>query len=134
MANDDEIAGMYARHNAIVDAAGDALQQGLQDAAADIVAEMKRHAPELKSATSERRPGELRDSIVATPGNDQVSITAGNDAVPYASYVEFGTSKMKAEPFFYPTIRAMAARTRRTIKSAISHSVSQAWEGKVGNE
>lgn len=132
MANDDEIAGMYARHNAIVTAAGDALQQGLQDAAADIVAEMKRTAPELKSATSERQPGELRDSIVTANGNDRVTITAGNDAVPYAAYVEFGTSKMKAEPFFFPTIRAMAARTKRTILSRINHSVSQAWEGKVG--
>lgn len=129
MSNADEIAGMRERHNAIVTAAGDALQAALEKAAGDLVAEMKREAPELHAATSERQPGELRDSIgIAERGNDSVTIEA---SAPYARYVEFGTSKMAAEPFFFSSIRLLARRTNRTIAASISHAVSQAWEGKA---
>ena len=138
MSNADEIARLQKRHDAIVKAAAEIPASALGAAAADLVEEMKRAAPTLHAATRERQPGELRDSIVATPAaqvtpNDQtarddtVIISAGSDQVPYAAYVEFGTSKMRAEPFFYPAIRTMALRTKLTITEAFRKAVDGAW-------
>lgn len=58
-----------------------------------------------------------------------VLISAGNDQVPYAAYVEFGTAKTPAEPFFYPAIRLMAQRTKQTVFGAWRKAISGAWEG-----
>lgn len=140
-ANDDEIARLQKRHDAIVKAAVEISASALGAAAADVVGEMKRQAPSLHAATHERQPDELRNSIVATPAgqvtpngqsvpDDTVTISAGSDQVPYAAYVEFGTSKMHAEPFFYPAIRAMALRTKLTITGAFKKAVDDAWGGK----
>ena len=141
MSNDDEIARLQKRHDAIIKAMVEIPASALGAAAADLVEEMKRQAPSLHAATRERQPSELRDSIVATPagqttpnGNsvatDSVVISAGSDAVPFASYVEFGTSKMHAEPFFYPAIRQMALRTRLTITRAFRKAIDGAWGDK----
>lgn len=159
MSNADEIARLQARHDRIVQAAADIPPTALPAAAAAIVEEMKSQAPMLPAATDERQPGELRDSIVATQGavevqsgfalnahtgkvndllavtpvsgeSDSVLITAGNDQVPYAAYVEFGTSKMPAEPFFYPTIRLMAQRTQQAIFGAWRKAVDNTWADK----
>ena len=138
MSNADEIARLQKRHDAIVMAAAEIPASALGAAAADLVEEMKRAAPTLHAATHERQPGELRDSIVATPAgqttpngqtvpDDTVIISAGNDTADYAAYVEFGTSKMKAEPFFYPAIRAMAQRTKLTITAAFREAIDSAW-------
>ena len=141
MSNADEIARLQKRHDAIVKAVAKIPPSALGTAAADIVEQMKRQAPMLHAATHERQPGELRDSIVATPAeqvtpngqsvpDDTIIISAGSDQVPYAAYVEFGTSKMHAEPFFYPAIRLMAQRTKLTITGAFRKAVDEAWGGK----
>jgi HK97 gp10 family phage protein len=126
MANAEELWRLLRKHDAIVTAVAESIQPALNDAAADIVAEMKRQAPVLPAATDERQPGELRDSIAATPGDNKVTITAGNEQVPFARYVEFGTSKMTAEPFFFSSIRLLAARTRQKIASTISTAITDA--------
>ena len=138
MSNDDEIARLQKRHDRIVQVAANVPVTALASAAEPIVAEMKRQAPVLPAATDERQPGELRDSIVATPGGqvtpqgrtvplNAVVISAGSDQVPYAAYVEFGTSKAPAEPFFYPTIRLMAQRTQQALLGAWRKAVDNAW-------
>lgn len=58
----------------------------------------------------EDTPGELRDSLAAEPQDDG-SVRVGSFGVPYAKYVEFGTSKMRAEPFLRPAL----ARARRAF-------------------
>lgn len=88
--------------------------------------------PVLRIATLEREPGALRASIdwnwgpppggfigprietAVQPGDLSLSIFAGGPDAPYAFHVEFGTSKMPAEPFFYPSYR----RYRKPMKSA----------------
>lgn len=45
-----------------------------------------------------------------------------------ANAVEFGTKKMKAKPFFYPTYR----RNRKAIRSALEHEIRKA-VGKLDN-
>jgi HK97 gp10 family phage protein len=138
VSNDDEIARLQKRHDAIVKAVAEIPASALGAAAADLVEEMKHKAPTLHASTRERQPGELRDSIVATPAGqttpngqsvspDSVVISAGSDQVPYGEYVEFGTSKMHAEPFFFPAIRQMALRTKLTITGAFKKAVDDAW-------
>jgi HK97 gp10 family phage protein len=51
----------------------------------------------------EDTPGELRDSIAAKQVDD-TTVEVGSFGVPYAVNVEFGTSKMPAEPFLRPAL------------------------------
>jgi HK97 gp10 family phage protein len=45
--------------------------------------------------------GELRDSEEVVTEGDSVSVVAGTD---HAAYVEFGTYKMEAQPYFRPAL------------------------------
>lgn len=58
----------------------------------------------------EDNPGELRDSLTVDVQDDG-SVRVGSFGVPYAKYVEFGTSKMHAKPFMRPAL----ARARHTF-------------------
>lgn len=51
----------------------------------------------------EDTPGELRDSLTVDAQADG-SVRVGSFGVPYAKYVEFGTSRMHAEPFMRPAL------------------------------
>lgn len=55
-------------------------------------------------------------------GNLSIVIYAGNDQAFYARWVEFGTSKNAARPYFFPAYRALRkrirGRTTRAIRSA----------------
>lgn len=47
--------------------------------------------------------GRLRDSIhVETVDDGTREIVAGSDEIDYASYVEFGTTRMRAQPYLRP--------------------------------
>lgn len=102
---------------------------------ADAIVEMaKRFAP-VDS-------GELRDSIGWTWGTDVpkgaiklgtvgkskkdpnlvITIFAGNDKVFWARWQEFGTTRSKAHPYFFPAYRAQ----RKTVKSAIRRAITKA--------
>lgn len=127
MANSDEIERMRRKMQAIQDAVAGTRAPTLQGAAARIVALMQQLAPVYKEEAHGDAPGSLRDSIVATPDGDAVKITAGNDEVGYARYVEFGTTKMAPEPFFYPAIRVLKASTKAQVRAAFSAAIRQAW-------
>lgn len=51
-----------------------------------------------------------------------ITIYAGNDQAYYARWVEFGTQKMSAKPYFYPSYRAL----RRSARSRIRRSQTRA--------
>lgn len=124
-----------------------AVQQAMADAAQKIVDMMKRLAPVDQ--------GDLRDSIgwtfgqkpkyaqaitTAKFGETRVTIFAGNSKVRYAHLVEFGTSPhpqggqfagtlhpgTKAQPFFFPSYRAMRNEARKMIRTAIRKAVKEA--------
>lgn len=77
--------------------------------------------------------GDLRDSIGWTwgtaprgaislgtvkAGDLTITVYAGNSEAFYARWVEFGTVKTSAQPFFYPAYRAMRKRAKSRIKRA----------------
>lgn len=118
-------------------AARDAMEKGAED----VVAMMKRLAP-VES-------GALRDSIswiwgdapagsfiIGTVGGREyktmrITIYAGglaDEDVFYARFLEFGTQKMRAHPFFYPAWRAK----RRSVKNRISRTISKALKAEGG--
>jgi HK97 gp10 family phage protein len=142
--NPDQMNRMRARHTAIPIAVAEAIQPVLQSAATDIVKEMQRECPVSKDRAHGNPQGALRDSIQFTAGGestpaysapggsqvvdlDSVLLTAGNDRVRYPAFVEYGTIKMAAEPYFWPAIRLLSKRTKAKIKAAFSQVVSDEW-------
>lgn len=112
-----------------------------------IVAFMKRHAPVLKESDPRRRAGTLRDSIGWTWGRppqgsgivavvkskigDDLTVTfyAGGGEAFYARFVEFGTQKMSAQPFFYVSWRANRREARREIRKAVRQAAREVAKG-----
>ncbi|MDO1560419.1 HK97 gp10 family phage protein [Brevundimonas sp. 2R-24] len=87
--------------------------------------------------------GDLKESITVTtegrktpsyshPSGSHIvpegaaEITAGNGKVRYAHMVEYGTKKMQAEPFFWPTVRVERPKVRRNINKAIRKGLQEA--------
>ena len=143
-ANAVQMDRMRARHAAIPNAVAEAIQPALQSAAADIVAEQKSLCPVSKDSAHGNPPGALRDSIQFTaggestpaysaPGGQQivdlnaVLITAGNAKVRYSHFVEYGTVRMAAEPYFWPAIRLLSQRTKAKIQAAFNQTVNDEW-------
>lgn len=50
-------------------------------------------------------------------------ITAGDEKAYYARFVEFGTTKTPAQPFFYPVGRAMRRSNRNRISRAVTKAI-----------
>lgn len=76
--------------------------------------------PQLLSTMQAKTPvdtGELRGSEAAQVGDKQLTLTAGTD---HAGYVEFGTSKMAAQPFMGPTVNGAAGQVGAAITAACS--------------
>lgn len=106
----------------------------INDQAQKLVKDMQRVAPR-------GRTGRLRKSIKATMG-DRGGVTVGNvrgrsygtiraivsagaGNAFYARWVEFGTIKTAARPFFFPVYRAR----RKKIRAAINRSINKAIKG-----
>lgn len=120
---------------AIPDAARTEIRKAMEASANEVVATAKSLVPVDSGA--------LRDSIgwtwgdapkgsivlgtarAGTTGNMVLTIYAGDDEAFYARWVEFGTSKAPARPFFFPSWRANRKRTRARISRAITVSAKR---------
>lgn len=111
-----------------------AARMAMEKGAEELVAMMKRVVP-VDS-------GRLRDSIAWTWGDapkgsvvlaESTSESRGLKLTVYstdfkASWIEFGTVKMSARPFFFPSYRAM----RKRIKSRVTHEMKKAIQAGAG--
>lgn len=105
------------------------IRNELEQQANIIVAMMKRLAPVETEAIKDSinwtwgRPPRGRTILgkVARRLGDELAITiyAGGGKAFYATFVEWGTRKMKAHPFFYPAWRARRKDARKKIRDAI---------------
>jgi HK97 gp10 family phage protein len=95
-----------------------ALQPAMRQAA-DLVVETQRHLVPVEH-------GDLRDSIQYTLAETKVTVTAGGKQAPYAVFVEFGTSSMHPQPYFFAGWRAAKKPVRRLINKAIKVAVAKA--------
>lgn len=99
------------------------LLASLNVSADELVAMQKRLAP--------RDRGDLAGSIEKIPGRHELAVivqAGGPDAI-HGRWVEFGTQKTRAQPFFFPSWRAL----RKRIKSRNSRASVKAAKKVAGN-
>ena len=136
-------AALKASMMAIPQKIRDEVARELEAQAAKVVADMKRLVPVDSGA--------LRDSIGWTWGNaprgsvsvgtvrgrqfSRMAITIyagtrdkslGSADAFYARFQEFGTVKMAANPFFYPSWRANKTRVKASLTRAVKRAVKKA--------
>jgi HK97 gp10 family phage protein len=142
------LAKLHKKLNAMPQVAKDEIRKSLEAAAEEIVGMARRLAPVLKNGDERRKSGSLRDSIgwtwgkapkgsitlgkvaeASLAGDLTITIYAGNSEAFYARWIEFGTQKMPAQPFFFPSYRATkkraASRVRRSVTRAAKKVASQ---------
>ena len=121
-------------------AARETIRAAMEAAADEIVAMMKGLVPDATGA--------LRDSIgwtwgqapkgsmvistlkgAGVGGDLTLTIFAGNAEAYYARWVEFGTQKMRAQPYFYVSWRTNRRNARRKVRAAVRKSAKQAAAG-----
>jgi HK97 gp10 family phage protein len=118
MANVQGLDRLKAKLAAMPEVAKQEIMSALDKGADELVAMQKRLVPV--------DDGDLRDSIEKTEGRHELAITvqAGGPEAIHARWVEFGTSKTSAKPFFYPSYRAI----RRRIRSRVTRATKKAAE------
>ena len=116
----------------------EATRKAMEKGAQELVDMMKRLTPV--------NTGALRDSIGWTWGDApkgaavvaqskedsrglKITVYAGNADVYWARWNEFGTSKMAAQPFFFPSYRAL----RKRIKTRITREMKKAIKAESAN-
>lgn len=142
MAKVEGLERFQRRLTAVPKAAKAELRRALEQSATEIVAHMKRLVPVDQ--------GDLRDSINWTWGDAPqgavviaksrasagtkaaagaglaITIYAGGGQAFYARFIEFGTVKMPARPFFFPTWRIYKKRAKSRISRGTKKAVKAA--------
>lgn len=99
-----------------------AAREQLKNNANDLVETMKGFAPV--------QDGALVSSIKQQDVSDSTRISrrvsAGSREALYASWVEFGTSKSAATPFFWPAYRLLRRRMKSRMSRAAKKAVQEA--------
>jgi HK97 gp10 family phage protein len=75
------------------------------------------------------RTGNLLSSIFSEIDEDELSVTLGAIA-DYASFIEYGTVKMRAQPFLEPA----AAIGQEEINARIEETIVQGLDGQLSSE
>ena len=127
------LADFQRRWGAIPDRVKAEVRKAMEDVAEEIVSQMYAVAPHLT--------GDLAGSIgwtwgdapkgsltIGTVGKTEyatlrITIYAGDKDAFYARWQEFGTTKMPANPFFYPVWRAKSKSARNRITRAIGRAI-----------
>lgn len=86
--------------------------------------EVKRAALAVEGGAKERCPvdtGRLRSSITHQVDADGLSAVVGTN-VDYAPHVEFGTSRMAAQPFLFPAMESHRPEFLRRLRAALGEA------------
>ncbi|MEM8799691.1 MAG: HK97-gp10 family putative phage morphogenesis protein [Pseudomonadota bacterium] len=92
------------------------LRRRLSEVTAQIAEDVRAEAAEIVLSQRNRDlplPSRLADSLEVVSASGDQKGREGHDvktALPYAKYVEFGTRRMRAEPFLSSAARRIAAR------------------------
>jgi HK97 gp10 family phage protein len=97
--------------------------------ASGLVTRMKsvvKHGPTGHLAESIRKQAGKTPTIVRVMAGGEATTTGhGSKSYDYARAVEFGTQKMTAEPFFFPTFRLMRKTMRSSMRRKITKRIKQ---------
>lgn len=116
-------AKVKRRLKAVIAASKAAMQAEFDKSGAELVAMQKRFVPVDQ--------GDLEASIKNEPspgGRIGVTVSAGGGDAFHAPFVEFGTVKMEAEPFFFPPYRALRKKFKSRHRKAQRNAVKKAME------
>jgi HK97 gp10 family phage protein len=97
------------------------------DALVGLMKQTVKHGPTGDLAASIRKqPGKV-ETIVRVMAGGATTTRKGGGGKPYdyARAVEFGTVKMTAEPFFFPSFRLMRKTMRSSMRRKISKTIKQ---------
>ncbi len=87
-----------------------------------------KHGPtgDLAASIHKEEPGKVPTIVrVMVGGASTTRQGGGGKSYDYARAVEFGTVKMAAEPFFFPTFRLMRKTMRTSMRSKISKTIKR---------
>lgn len=103
---------------------------GELDSQADTLVTMMKavakHGPTGHLAGSIRKqPGGKPTVVRVMAGGAATTVGSGGKKYDYARAVEFGTTKMPAQPFFFPTFRLMRKRMRSAMRRKISKTIKK---------
>lgn len=133
MAEDGGLARLKRRLMAIPQQVRDDMQVALDRNANELAATMKQLAPKgdgdlQESIQVEASPTYLARAVVAGGEKTTRPVKEGLDATyDYAMAQELGTRRMPANPFFYPAVRMLNKRIKRSLKSAAARAVKKHW-------
>lgn len=140
MANNGGIGRLKKRLAAIPKNVKEAVQPALLKQANTMADTMRRFAPDDPATNAP----DLKSSITVTPAGQQtppysqpggsmvvpenaVAITVGNADVRYPHLLEHGTTKMHAQPFFWPSVRLHRKKAQQAIKRGVARAVKKEW-------
>lgn len=110
----------------------DELKKEVLDGAASELNAQAQQLAELIQSVTPTHEGKLKTSVHVVQGNRPtlVRIVAGNsdtvkDGYNYARADEFGTVKMRARPFFFPTYRLRKKKIISSMKRKITASIKK---------
>ncbi|KQU81285.1 hypothetical protein ASD00_35210 [Ensifer sp. Root31] len=141
MANDGGLSRIQQRLNAIPAKIKEAVYPEVLKAAEDVADDMRHIALQSKDT------GELIESITVTPAGQTTpaysqpggatlvpegaaKVTVGNSDVRYPHLVEYGTTEVDAQPFFWPAVRLNRKKVSGRINRAIRNAIRQNWGKK----
>lgn len=137
--DDGGLARVQRKMLAMAQAGEKAMFDAMEKGASEIVAMMKSLVPvdkgDLKRSIGwtwgDAPKGSISMGTVnGSSGNAKITIYAGDDKAFYARWVEFGTRKATAQPFFYVAWRTNKKRFRRRVSTAVGKAVRRIWNGQ----
>jgi HK97 gp10 family phage protein len=140
MAVSPQVAQLQRRLEAIPAKVRESVQPSLVQSAEELAGIMRQlapddpatDAPDLKSSIAVTAPGQSTPPY-SQPGGSKVAgeleavVTVGNSDVRYPHLLEYGTSKMEAQPFFWPAVRLLQKRIKNRTKRAVAKAVRDHW-------
>lgn len=88
--------------------------------------------PDLKTSIEVTGPGGQTPPYSQPGGNMTVpeltvAVTVGGEDVRYPHLLEYGTTKMAAQPYFWPAVRLHRKKATAGIKRAVGSAVRKNW-------
>lgn len=141
MADDGGLSRIQQRLNAIPQKLRERMKVVTMEQAERVADDMRQMALASKDS------GDLIHSITITPAGHRTPpysqpggstvvpenaamITAGNADVRYPHLIEYGTTKMQAQPYFWPSVRLNKKRVLAAIRKEIRKTVDENWGKK----
>lgn len=140
------LSRLQQRFRAVPKAVQKAVEKALEKSADEMVTMMKRLVPVDSGALrnsigwtwGDAPAGSMTVGTVAADeqGGPRITIYAGtrdkslgNQDAFYALFQEYGTKKMPANPFFWPSIRANRTRARSRVSREVRKAAKEAFGG-----